>query len=279
MGTVQQARVHQAPRYRAGSDGLTASLRGQLCPLLQCHHFQGLTHCCCCCYCCCCCCCCCDGCQSSGAGLDACLSAMLCGLTQVIGTFFSTILIEKYGRKVLLLISELSTCLSMLGVGIFFFLYERCEECQTGLSPSSEGETLMVSQELIENIGFLPLICLMIFIAMFSLGLGPIPWILNVELIPPEAQVSPHHHIFHPPHPPSFLLQAVSSSLCTTFNWLMAFLVAQFIPSLGNLIGSSSCYFLFSGLALLGSAFIYLALPETKGRKEEEIREYFSKIK
>ena len=117
---------------------------------------------------------------------------MLCGLTQVIGTFFSTILIEKCGRKVLLLISELSTCLSMLGVGIFFFLYERCEECQTGLSPpSSEGETLMVSQELIENIGFLPLVCLMIFIAMFSLGLGPIPWILNVELIPPEAQVSP----------------------------------------------------------------------------------------
>ena len=57
-------------------------------------------------------------------GLEACLSAMLCGLTQVVGTFLSTILIEKYGRKVLLLISEISTCLSMLGVGIFFFLYQ-----------------------------------------------------------------------------------------------------------------------------------------------------------
>ena len=201
-------------------------------------------------------------------GLEACLSAMLCGLTQVVGTFLSTILIEKYGRKVLLLISEISTCLSMLGVGIFFFLYERCDDCNSGLSPpNSDGSVtdgltdgLRVSQDLIENIGFLPLVCLITFISMFSLGLGPIPWILNVELIPPEAQ-------------------AVSSSLCTTFNWLVAFLVTQFVPTLGDAIGSAPCYFIFSGLAILGTAFIYFWVPETKGRKEEEIREYFVKTK
>ena len=131
-----------------------------------------------------------DGVQSSGAGLDACLSAMLCGTTQVIGTFLSTILIEKFGRKVLLLISELSTCLSMLGVGVFFFLYERCRECQGGLPVEVEDEpALTVSKEIIETIGFLPLVSLMAFIAMFSLGLGPIPWIVNVELTPPEARV------------------------------------------------------------------------------------------
>ena len=125
---------------------------------------------------------------------------MLCGLTQVIGTFLSTILIEKYGRKVLLLISELSTCLSMLGVGIFFFLTDRCEDCQAELTPVSSGG-VTVSRDFIENIGFLPLVCLMTFIAMFSLGLGPIPWILNVELIPSEAQVTqePGYHCQTPP--------------------------------------------------------------------------------
>lgn len=29
----------------------------------------------------------------------------------------------------------------------------------------------------------------MLFITAFSIGFGPIPWILNVELIPPEARV------------------------------------------------------------------------------------------
>ena len=30
----------------------------------------------------------------------------------------------------------------------------------------------------------------MLFLAVFFLGLGPVPFILNVELIPPEARVS-----------------------------------------------------------------------------------------
>ena len=120
--------------------------------------------------------------------MDACLSASVLGATQVLGTFLSTILIEKFGRKILLLISELSTCLSMLGVGVFFLLYERCGECQS-VELSMGGSGITVTRETIETIGFLPLMCLMAFISMFSLGLGPIPWIINVELIPPEARV------------------------------------------------------------------------------------------
>ena len=42
----------------------------------------------------------------------------------------------------------------------------------------------------VDSVGFLPLVSLMVFIAAFSLGFGPVPWILNVELIPPEARVS-----------------------------------------------------------------------------------------
>ena len=78
----------------------------------------------------------------------------------------------------------------------------------------------------------------MVFIAAFSLGFGPIPWILNVELIPPEAR-------------------AISSSLCTTFNWLISFLVALLVPIIGDAIGSAPCYFIFSGVALLGTIFIF----------------------
>ena len=108
-----------------------------------------------------------------------------------------------------------------------------------------------------DSIGFLPLVSLMVFIAAFSLGFGPIPWILNVELIPPEAR-------------------AISSSLCTTFNWLISFLVALLVPIIGDAIGSAPCYFIFSGVALLGTIFIFFFVPETKGKTEDEIRKYFS---
>ena len=88
----------------------------------------------------------------------------------------------------------------MIGVGVFFILYESCDACNSDGSNNSTGNgTLLVanmvnpdfyvSEATVDSIGFLPLACLMIFVAAFSLGFGPIPWILNVELIPPEARV------------------------------------------------------------------------------------------
>ena len=34
------------------------------------------------------------------------------------------------------------------------------------------------------NLGWLPLVCLMVFIVAFSLGFGPLAWAMNVELFP-----------------------------------------------------------------------------------------------
>ena len=41
-------------------------------------------------------------------------------------------------------------------------------------------------------------------------------------------------------------------------------------------MGKYVCYFFFASVSLLGSVFIYLVVPETKGRTEEDMREYFS---
>ena len=142
--------------------------------------------------------------QSAGTSLDDCVSAMLIGGVQVLGTFVTTLVIDKFGRKVLLIISELFICISMIGVAVFFLLYEKCgDECTddengnstiTAALATTEYSTMLpdvlVSKTTVDNVGFLPLLSLMIFIAAFAVGFGPIPWILNVELIPPEARVS-----------------------------------------------------------------------------------------
>ena len=71
--------------------------------------------------------------------------------------------------------------------------------------------------------------------------------------------------------------QAWSACFCTSFNWTVSFLVATFIPMIGDEIGSSSCYFIFAAIALLGTVFIIIFVPETKGKSEEEIRSLFDK--
>ena len=131
----------------------------------------------------------------------------------------TTVIIEKLGRKILLLISDAFICISMIGVAVFFKLKESCgEECQTG------DAAVFVEKTTVDDIGFLPLVnnslviilvmsisttpeklkfrrkqiknlyhtqvSLLIFVTAFSIGFGPIPWVLNVEMMPPEARVS-----------------------------------------------------------------------------------------
>ena len=70
-------------------------------------------------------------------------------------------------------------------------------------------------------------------------------------------------------------MQALSSSFAISFNWVISFLVAQFIPSIGEALGKSSCYFMISGIAVLGTIFVIFLVPETKGKSEDEIRALF----
>ena len=74
----------------------------------------------------------------------------------------------------------------------------------------------------------------------------------------------------------SMLSQGIVSSICTSFNWLVSYGVSALVPPIGEAIGSSSCYFIFAGIALAGTVFIIFFVPETRGKSEEEIRDIFS---
>ena len=156
--------------------------------------------------------------QSAGTSLGECNSTMLLGTVQVLGSVATTVFIEKFGRKVLLIISDFFICISMIGVAVFFLLDEKCKECQDSFHNSTTTLTtltteamatteystilpdVLVSKTTVDNIGFLPLLSLMVFLAAFFLGFGPIPFILNVELIPPEARVSIRNKQVHHNH-------------------------------------------------------------------------------
>ena len=216
---------------------------------------------------------------------------MLIGTVQVVGTLATTLVIDKFGRKIILIISELLMGISMIGVAVFFLLFEKCgDECETSASLVSTTVAtsvnisttilpdVLVSKTTVDSVGFLPLLSLMVFVAAFSFGAGPIPWILNVELIPPEARVSRDSYLLISYNCCfiTYLFQALSASLATSFNWLVSFLVSQFIPDIGDAIGASSCYFIFSAICLMGTVFTILFVPETKGKSEDKIKNLFS---
>ena len=89
--------------------------------------------------------------------------------TQVTITAVSTLIIDRSGRKVLLISSASTMCVTIGGLGAFFYL-------QT-VDPATA-----------DKITFLPIACLCVFIAAFSLGYGGIPWLMMSELMAPEVK-------------------------------------------------------------------------------------------
>jgi SP family arabinose:H+ symporter-like MFS transporter len=98
------------------------------------------------------------------------------------------------------------------------------------------------------------LLCIIGFIAAFAMSLGPISWILCSEIFPNKVR-------------------GRAMSIATFVIWTSCYVVAQTFPMLNDskAIGPVLTFWIYGGISLLTFAFIYLMVPETKGRTLEEI--------
>lgn len=103
---------------------------------------------------------------------------------------------------------------------------------------------------------WLVLLGLVLYLAFFAPGMGPMPWTVNSEIYPLWARSTGN---------------ACSAGVSWTFNVLVSltFLhMAQYLTYYG-------AFFLYASLAFLGFLFVYGCLPETKGRRLEEVESLF----
>ncbi|KAJ8681662.1 hypothetical protein QAD02_017454 [Eretmocerus hayati] len=155
------------------------------------------------------------------------------GVIQVGAVFLSTLIVDRLGRRILLLLSMFMMCISLVVLGYYFHL-------------SSNGTD-------VSNISWLPILCTCSFIFIFSIGFGPIPWMMMGELF-------------------SQNIKGIASSSACLFNWLMAFVVTKYYNPLEEATNTQTCFWLFSGICALGTVFVFIMVPETKGKSLEEIQ-------
>ena len=125
------------------------------------------------------------------------------------------------------------------------------------------------------SIDFLPLTCLSAFIFFFSVGFGPVPWLMMGELFSQEAKekasaVSGEEGNLYP----SFIGTLINDSFVPTasFNWGTAFLVTQCYGTLASEIGSAVTFWGFAFFSVAVLIFCVIRVPETRGRSLEEIQ-------
>uniref|UniRef100_A0A1A9WSP4 Major facilitator superfamily (MFS) profile domain-containing protein n=1 Tax=Glossina brevipalpis TaxID=37001 RepID=A0A1A9WSP4_9MUSC len=172
--------------------------------------------------------------KDAETGIDENLSTIVVGVMQVIATFVSVMVVDKLGRRLLLLASAIVMAFSTVAMGAYFYMKDNDNQSVT-------------------NLGWLPVSALCVFIIMFSIGFGPVPWLMMGELFASDVK-------------------GVAGSIAGTSNWVLAFIVTKTFVNMKEALGSGQTFWLFAGITVVGAIFVFLLVPETKGKSLNEIQ-------
>ncbi|XP_032598795.1 facilitated trehalose transporter Tret1-2 homolog isoform X3 [Drosophila grimshawi] len=173
--------------------------------------------------------------EAANTGIRSDMSTILIGVMQVVATFVSVLVVDKLGRRILLLASGIVMALSTIAIGVYFYMKDQDEKS-------------------VDNLGWLPVSSLCVFIVMFSIGFGPVPWLMMGELFATD-------------------IKGFAGSIAGTTNWVLAFVVTKTFKNLNEGLGTGGTFWLFAGLTLVGVIFVFFAVPETKGKSLNEIQQ------
>lgn len=170
--------------------------------------------------------------NAAGSTMDPAISVIVIGVVQVLSTVLAAVLVERAGRKILLLQSSIIMSLCLISLGTFFHLQKTGHD--------------------VSNIGFIPLVSLVLFIVSFSLGYGPIPWMMMGELLNADVK-------------------SIATSITVLYNWISVFIVTQSFPAMIGAFGNDVTFWSFAVIMMIGTVFGMKYLFETKGKSNAQI--------
>ncbi|KAG5887749.1 hypothetical protein JTB14_016101 [Gonioctena quinquepunctata] len=173
--------------------------------------------------------------EEAGTTMDPYVTSVLLGVCRVIISCANAFLLTKFNRRPLLIFSG-------LGMGVTMGL--------SGLATH-----LLKTGNL--NQSWIVVALILLYIVMSAIGLMPIPWALVAELFPIE-------------------IRGVANSLSFSIANLLMFLSLQSFWTMNSLLGGmAGVQWFFAVVSLMCSAYVFVVLPETQGKKLSDITEYF----
>jgi len=225
--------------------------------------------------------------EKSGIGTDAAFSqAIFVGLVNLIFTVVAMFLIDKLGRKPLLIAGMLGIAISMIllsygfGSATYSLTQKSISTLPDGLNKqklvklagihfdheadfkTAIAETLtnkeiqLYESEILRSATSLQtgliLFGILAFVASFAVSIGPVMWVLFSELFPNWVR-------------------AVAISFVGFINSVVSFLVQLVFPWELENLGSSWTFLMYGIFAAVGLIYIIRKVPETKGKSLEEL--------
>ncbi|MGD6808375.1 MAG: sugar porter family MFS transporter [Candidatus Bathyarchaeia archaeon] len=160
------------------------------------------------------------------------------GAANLIVTAIALVLVDRVGRRPLLLVGTAGMVVSLIILGAGFAF----------AGPIGQASA----------VGTITAISLIAYISFFAIGLGPVFWLLISEIFPLQAR-------------------GTAMSIATVANWSANFLITLLFLGLVNILGQSGTFWLFAAIGIVSFIFTLRLVPETKGLTLEQIEDHFRK--
>ncbi|PYH43887.1 sugar porter family MFS transporter [Aspergillus saccharolyticus JOP 1030-1] len=165
---------------------------------------------------------------------------LITNIVNVCSTFPGLWLVEKWGRRPLLLFGAVGMCVCQFIVAI------------VGTATSSE----------VANKVLIAFVCVYIF--FFASTWGPTAWTVTGELFPLKARAK---------------CLSITTASNWLLNWAIAYATPYMVDSgPGNANLQSKVFFIWGGFCLIAGVFVYACIYETKGLSLEQVDELYAKV-
>lgn len=165
---------------------------------------------------------------------------LITNIINVVSTFPGLYMVEKWGRRPLLLFGAIGMCVSQLIVAI------------VGTAASST----------VANKVLIAFVCIYIF--FFACSWGPVAWVVTGELFPLKARAK---------------CLSITTATNWLLNWAIAYATPYMVNSgPGNANLQSKVFFIWGGFCAICAVFVYTCIYETKGLSLEQVDELYAKV-
>ncbi|KAL1316394.1 hypothetical protein HN51_068589 [Arachis hypogaea] len=161
------------------------------------------------------------------------------GISDAVFVLISTFLLDRVGRRILLLVSSGGVAVSLLGLGA----------CMRIVEHSDDKVSWAISFTIVFTY---------IYVAFTAIGLGPVTWVYSSEIFP-------------------LRLRAQGLGVGVTVNRFTNVVVVTSFISIYQKITMAGIFFMYTAITALAWCFYYSFLPETKGRSLEDMESIFGK--
>ncbi|MEM9337866.1 MAG: sugar porter family MFS transporter [Bacteroidota bacterium] len=179
--------------------------------------------------------------QAVGFGeSDSLLINVVSGALSIGAVVVSLLLVDKMGRKPILVIGSIGMSITLALVVVAF---------STGVLVTVEGKTTL---DLSDNMGALALVSANLYVIFFNFSWGPVMWVMLGEMFPNQ-------------------LRGSGLAISGLSQWLSNFLITLTFPILLISSGLAVAYSIYAFCAVISIFFVIKYVKETKGRELEQM--------